>query len=499
MTNPDLRRSDVLTVRDYVAVLQRRKWLIALTALALPIAAVLLTLQQTELHQASAQVLVNRQNLAADIVGAPSADPRVEPQRLIETQAALAATPAVAEAVLKALRIRDRTPRDFLEQSSVDGKVNTDILEFVVTDRDPELAKTFATEYARQFTRYRQELDTAALERALREIQDRIRELETRSDSSPALYADLLSKEQQLRAAEALQTGNVVLVRPADEATRVQPRPRRNGLLALAFGAVLGVVLAFFAEALGESSRRTVQSERDLVAAAQLPLLGSVDSISRKNGIPLVVEAMPESPAANAYRLLATRIGLFDSESSIRSLLVVGTEEGDDSGLLAANLAAVLTENEWQVTLVDANSRNGEITTALGLGDRPGYAELVAADTDLDYAAQLERLQVSRSEDLRVLPRGAASAQAVLEVDRARHLLELLLTRTDVVVIAAPPVERSPSTLVWARIADATVLAARRDRTSHGSVNRAVETLRHARATVLGTVLTDGRTVRFGK
>ena len=146
MTDHHPQQTDVFTVRDYVGVLRRHKLLIAATTLVFPIVAFLVTLRQAELHQATAQVLVNRQNLAADIVGAPSVDPRVEPQRLIETQAALAATPSVAEAVLDALQLRDRTPREFLAQSSVEGKVNSDILEFQVTDRDPQLAAALATE-----------------------------------------------------------------------------------------------------------------------------------------------------------------------------------------------------------------------------------------------------------------------------------------------------------------------------------------------------------------
>ena len=53
------------TLRDYLHVLRRRKWLVILAVFLVPAAAIGFSLHQQKLYQASAQVLLSTQNLAA--------------------------------------------------------------------------------------------------------------------------------------------------------------------------------------------------------------------------------------------------------------------------------------------------------------------------------------------------------------------------------------------------------------------------------------------------
>jgi capsular polysaccharide biosynthesis protein len=373
------------------------------------------------------------------------------------------------------------------------GATSNDVTRFLtirVQDKDPKLAADIANSLANQLIRrVQEESPTQELEL----VDEFMRQEEVTRLRDPA----------QLRIEDAANRifganppeGQLRVVDPA--AVPVEPVAPRVTLITV-LAALAGLVGTGIFVLVRESSSEAVESERALVDLAQLPFLGSVDSLGkRKSGEPLVVEAKPGSREADAYRLLAARIGLFDNESSIRSLLVIGVQQGDGSGLLAANLAAVLAKSDWHVTLVDANNSEGEITTALGLADRPGYGELLAADPELTTnGADLKNLRVSRTDDFDVLPRGSG-VQTVLEVDRARQLLDRLLEEANVVVLSAPPIERSPDTLTWARTADATVLVARRGRTSGESVTRAVEALRHTRANVVGTILSEGPTLRF--
>ena len=201
---PESDSNDALTLRDYVRVLRLRKWLVLAVALLLPLAAVLYSLQQERVYQAEADVLISRENVGASLAGAGETLERGDPDRLIGTQAAIASSPIVGERVLEAMGLTDRTPQEFLAAAKVTQKPNTDILEFRVTDPDAALAARLATEYARQFTMYRQELDTAALQRAREGLEAQIAALEKSRRPNPALYADLVSKNQQLRTLEAL-------------------------------------------------------------------------------------------------------------------------------------------------------------------------------------------------------------------------------------------------------------------------------------------------------
>ena len=53
------------SLHDYLGVLRRRKWLVLLVAVIVPAVAVALSLRQRPEYQASAEVLLSRQNLSA--------------------------------------------------------------------------------------------------------------------------------------------------------------------------------------------------------------------------------------------------------------------------------------------------------------------------------------------------------------------------------------------------------------------------------------------------
>jgi Mrp family chromosome partitioning ATPase len=72
---------------------------------------------------------------------------------------------------------------------------------------------------------------------------------------------------------------------------------------------------------------------------------------------------------------------------------------------------------------------------------------------------------------------------------RAEAALERLEASADVVVLHASRLERSPTALAWARVADGTVLVAERDRTAAPELRETAETLRMVGAPIVGTVL----------
>src|SRR5580765_1113256 len=233
---------------EFLSTLKRRKWwLIGLTIL-LPTLAVLLSLHQHKVYQAKAEVVVNRQNLAASLTGTADTTAFQDPTRFVETQARIASIPEVAARTLRALGL-SRSVDDLLANSDVTAEPNVDLLAFRVRDRNPQLSRRLASEYARQFSRYHTEVDTAALSRTLSEVRSRINEVQNRGGTSAALLRSLLDKEQQLQTLESLQSANAFLVRPADIASKVKPRPLLNGIIGALLGLGLGLGLVFLVEA----------------------------------------------------------------------------------------------------------------------------------------------------------------------------------------------------------------------------------------------------------
>jgi Mrp family chromosome partitioning ATPase len=87
------------------------------------------------------------------------------------------------------------------------------------------------------------------------------------------------------------------------------------------------------------------------------------------------------------------------------------------------------------------------------------------------------------------LPRGSDEEAGVLESERAKRLLRRLGGRYNNVIIAAAPLQLSPSALIWAGVADGTVLMVDDKRTTEEDLSEALRNLRFVGASVLGTVV----------
>ena len=107
------------TLRDYLHVVRRRKWIILQALVLVPAAAVAFSLHQQKLYQASSQVLLSRQNLASALTNTQDPTVYTQADRLAQTQADVARVPEIAARVLGGLRIHDRTVPEFLARSSV--------------------------------------------------------------------------------------------------------------------------------------------------------------------------------------------------------------------------------------------------------------------------------------------------------------------------------------------------------------------------------------------
>ncbi|MDQ4019978.1 MAG: hypothetical protein M3188_09165 [Actinomycetota bacterium] len=260
--------------------------------------------------------------------------------------------------------------------------------------------------------------------------------------------------------------------------------------LITALAAIAGLIGAAVLVLLLQSGRDTIEAEEDL-AGAFVPLLGSV---SRSPRTALVVQERPRSRTADEYRVVATKIELSATTSGARSVLVVGCDDGDGAGMVAANIAGALAESGSRITLVDANNVNAEITEVFGLNGQPGAGTMAGAGaTETVAAANAVELTASNGR-LQVVPFGRERA-AASDGSSVRGLLDRLSNEADLVVVNADAVESSASTLKWARATDATVLVVEQGRTKREALRNAVKTLALVEANVIGTVLTTKRSL----
>lgn len=430
------------TLRNYIGVLWRRKWVVLIPTILVPLAVLLATLRQAPVYEGRAQVLATRQELAASsIVGeTPALD---DVNRTAFTQAALAQTPAVAARVLRAAAVNEST-HQFLNRSSVEPQ--DDILYFTVRDRDPDAAMSLVNAYARVYTQYRRELDTRALSQTIAQLRSQIDDLARSKQGTSRLATALRERESELEALQTLLSSNVSVVRTATPADvdQVAPRPLRNTALGLVAGLLIGIVCAFLWEALDTR----VHSGRDAEAALGLPLLARLrDKTRRPRAADLATLIDPGSASAEAYHVLRLNLELANADAGAKSILVTSPREGEGVGRTAANLAVAYARAGRRVTLVDLELGNPAVTRIFGLEDRTGLTTVAAGLASV--ADAVTRIPLVQPDDhggsaggmLEVLGSGEAVAQPT-ELLSSRALEAVLIElrgRADLVLAAGPP------------------------------------------------------------
>src|SRR5712692_3646488 len=89
------------TLADYVAVVRRHIWTIAIIAVVVPVSAYVVSSRQSKVYSASSKVLLSRQDLGSALTGVPNAESYSDPARVAQTQAEIARTPEVAQQAIK--------------------------------------------------------------------------------------------------------------------------------------------------------------------------------------------------------------------------------------------------------------------------------------------------------------------------------------------------------------------------------------------------------------
>jgi Mrp family chromosome partitioning ATPase/capsular polysaccharide biosynthesis protein len=415
--------------------------------------------------------------------------------------------PAVAQRTLEALGLNDETPGEFLDTSSVAAKQNSDLIELKVADPSRTLAARLATEYARQFTLFRLELDTAALQRARAEVDARISDLEAAGDSDSDLHTSLVEKEQQLRTMEALQTSNAFVVRPADRTEQAQPRTHRNVLLGGFVGLAVGIALAFLRHALDTR----VRSGHEIGARLGLPLLARIPApryeLRSKNQLVMVHEA--SGPEAEAFRILRTNLEFVNLERGARMIMVTSAVQSEGKSTTVANLAVALARAGHRVILVDLDLRRPYIGRFFGLTGRPGVTDVALGSVGLDQA--IVRMVISKPPTpessangnggvrsgpdrvLQVLPTGPLPPDVGEFVGSAAlsDVLDNLRERADFVLVDAPPLLNVGDGLALSARVDALIVVTRLRVVRQEMLGELRRVLDASPAPVLGFVVTD--------
>ena len=490
------------SLQHYLHVLRRRKWIVLQVVVLAPLAAVVFSLNQQHLYRATAEVYLTNRDFTLLLTGVGGYTPA---DRILATAAELARTPTVADAAVKSAGLPGRTGSDLLARSSVDPKPNADLLDFNVTDAEPQAAARLATEYAKKFIEFRHQLDTQQLKRAEAQVTTQLRQLESIGSTRSPLYLTLVQKQQQLQAIEALLTPPI-LTRPATGATQVQPQPLRNGLLGLLIGLGLGLALAFLRDTLDTR----VRSTDEIAERLELPLLARLPEppARLRNERKLSMLEEPDSIHAEAYRVLRTNLEFVNIERGAQIIMITSGLEAEGKTTTVANLAVGFARAGRRVIAVDLDLRRPLLDKMLGVSKRPGLTQVALGQLPLEDA--LVPIAISdprrRSATSELSENGKGELKGILEVlpagpvppdvgefvgSRAlTDILDRLRQMADIILVDSPPVLRVGDSMTLSGKVDGIVIATRLDNARRPLLKELHRVMEGCPADKLGFILT---------
>lgn len=507
-------------LRQYLAILRRRKALVGLVTLAVATVAVVLALLQSPTYQAGAQVLRIAQ--AIDPLDVQTAN-TPQAQRDLNNEIR----------VLESTMVRDAVAKEYggpLPVSAVKGSVvasDADVIRVSATGGEPEEVTKLVNLYVDTYLRFRTEQQVAVLLQAGTAVGEKADELRKRVEEVAAPLAALDAQissappAQQLelqrqRAAKVneleprlaplrsqlayfqeeldkvelsagiRQAGGLQKLTAATVPSGpISPKPLRNAVLGLALGLMLGVGAAFARDHLDD----TLRDKATLEAESGLPTLGVIPQLPAQKGRPLdeiVTVSAHTSTAAEAYRTLRTSVKFLRMEDDCRVIQITSPRASEGKTLTAMNLAVALAQAGDRTIVVGCDLRRPRLDSLAHTHRGPGLTSVLVGDADLPEA--IEDHEVGNLDILRTGPLPTDPSE-LLSSPRTGALIKALRGSYDAVILDCPPLLPVADALILAGCSDATLLVVSEGTTSRRSLARALELLRNVNAPLRGTVL----------
>ena len=302
----------------------------------------------------------------------------------------------------------------------------------------------------------------------------------------------LTQRAQELSVLKASTIGNVRIVDQA--ATPTQPiAPKKSLILALSLllGAILGAALVL----LREKMRRGIEGV-DEMEALGVPVFATIslllNSRKGKEGVDssrtdIVSRDQPASILVEEFKSLRTSLhfGMLDAKN--QSLAITSGAPDAGKSFISANIAAVSAASGLRVCLIDADMRRGRQRLRFGMKrSKSGLSEYLSEDIQL-----ADVLHPTDIPGLTFINTGKfpPNPSELLIRPKFRDLITELTQRFDLVVIDCPPVLAVTDAAVVGRIAGATFVVARHQKTEIGEFAATIRTLETAGVSIKGAIL----------
>ncbi len=267
---------------------------------------------------------------------------------------------------------------------------------------------------------------------------------------------------------------------PAEPSMKpVRPNIGLNVALGVLVGLVVGVGLAFFIEYL-DTSVKTID---DVEQALGAPVLGVIPQ-----NVGSLLEEGPDSPHAEAYRVLRTNVLFSRKDDQARTMTVVSGGAGEGKSTTIFNLSAIFAQNDNRVLVVDSDLRRPSLHKIVGVSNAKGLTDYLMKNDKLEDLVQTTNLPT-----LDFLPSGKlpSSSMGILNSSQMKDFIQEVKSRYDFVFFDSPPIMGVSDASILASEVDMAILVIQYRKYPQAMTVRAKQMVEKVGGNLLGVVLNN--------
>jgi capsular exopolysaccharide synthesis family protein len=194
---------------------------------------------------------------------------------------------------------------------------------------------------------------------------------------------------------------------------------------------------------------------------------------------------------AEAHRNLRSSLIFMAIEGARpRTIVITSGVPGEGKSTVAVNLAITMAFSGSRVLLIDADLRKGTVHEYFEVGDQPGFAEVLAGDTQWEQV-----IHQTHVPNLSIMPRGNFPPNpGELILAGAEGLIKELHQHFDFILFDSAPVLAADDTASLAPKVDGTLFVIRAAYTSARLARNALDLLYQRQVNVMGIVFNSVET-----
>ena len=317
------------------------------------------------------------------------------------------------------------------------------------------------------------------------------------------IYLMLREKYEETRIREASQVNLIQIVDRAETPTApVRPKTRLNCILAMFFGFLFGIALAYTRSYFDRSVRKA-QDLRDL----DVPILGEIPAtgsnkprtirlrkdapklVRAKQVFPdLLLQHKEQSSLTETYRAIRTTLLLTRKQKKWNTILFTSSNAGEGKSTTTANIGIMMARNGIKTLIVDSDLRR-PVLDVLFTGSHRNAGLTQYLNRKQPWRDAVRETSV---KELFLLPSGmdVKNAPELLSSNLMFQFIDEAKQAFGMVLFDSPPLLPVTDAAVLSTLVDGIVMIVRSARTTREDLLKAMQILRDMGGHLLGGVLT---------